>query len=153
MPVRLMQPVKYLGIQIALDIFFCVVAGIVAIVYGAVILNEGFDYVLLLAAPAVYMIPVFVRYVTLLEIIPRVVLHYLLCGENKFKLWMALIIGLVSYGWSISSLQWFHDWDQGSWFFPFYDVEGMLIYTVCMVISTLVSPIVFNYFEKRKNRR
>jgi len=153
MTVRFIQSVKYLTIQIILDILFCIIAGITSEVYAIFFLDEDFDYVLLLFDPLVYMIPVYVRYVTLLEVIPRTALYNILCGERKYKVWMALIIGIMSYVWSIFFLQWFYGWDQGSWYFPFYDVEGMSIYTVCMIISTLVSPFVINYLKERKARR
>jgi len=153
MSVRFIQTVKYIGIQISLDLLFCVIAGFATILYGVVFLKENLEYVILIAVPSVYLMFVFVRYVTLLEFLPRMLAFYLICGEYKIKLWMAIVIGLVSYGWVIVSLQCLHKWDQGSWIFPFYNVEVMSIYTACMVISTLISPLVVNRLKDSKTRR
>jgi len=150
---RLISSLKYFVIQIGLDILFSIFAGYIIIIYAAIIIDEKFDIALLYGAPLVYMIPIYIRYVKILEIIPRVLLYYLLCGDNDYKLWMSLIIGASSYVWTIFLLQWYYDWDQGFWYFPFYDTEGMSIYTACMVISTLVSPFVINYLKQRKARR
>ena len=150
---RLISSLKYFVIQIGLDILFSIFAAYIIIIYAAIMYDDKFDIALLYAAPLVYMIPVYIRYVKILEIVPRVLLHYFICGIKDYKLWMASIIGIVSYVWTIFMMQCYYDWDQGSWYFPFYDVEGMSIYTVCMVISTLVSPFVINYLNQRKSRR
>lgn len=148
---RVIFSVKYLGVQITLDLIFSFFAGLV-IAGHSLFVDDNFHYEIFLTAPFINFLSTYARYVTLVEILPRFFCYLLLVGGKTFKVWMALVIGLVSYIWVIGLLE-LRGWDQGeSFLFPF-EGEGiyvMIIFTVSMIISTLLSPWAINYLGRHK---